>query len=154
MTLTVPEVLGVLALVLATAKFLASRLDSIRIDNTAAHAAITENVKESQRQIASLAAITENVKEGQRQTAASLAALTENVKESQRQIASLAAITENVKEGQRQTAASLAALTENVKENQRQIAALGARGDAIAVDVAFLRGRQEERDRVDHAAGG
>ena len=129
--------LGVLALVLATTKFLASRLDSIRIDNTAAHAAITENVKESQRQIASLAAITENVKEGQRQTAASLAALTENVKENQRQ-----------------TAAALAALTENVKENQRQIASLGARSDATAVDVAFLRGRQEERDRVDHAAGG
>ena len=125
--------LGVLALVLATAKFLASRLDSIRIDNTAAHAAITENVKESQRQIASLAAITENVKEGQRQTAAALAAITENVKENQRQTA---------------------ALTENVKENQRQIASLGARSDAIAVDVAFLRGRQEERDRVDHAAGG
>ena len=56
MTLTVPEVLGILALVLATARFLASRLDSIRVDNTAAHAAITENVKENRRQIASLGA--------------------------------------------------------------------------------------------------
>ena len=84
MTLTVPEVLGILALVLATARFLASRLDSIRVDNTAAHAAITENVK----------------------------------------------------------------------ENQRQIASLGSRVDAIAVDVAFLRGRQEQRDRADREAGG
>jgi hypothetical protein len=91
MTLTVPEVLGILALVLATAKFLASRLDSIKVDNTAAHAAITDNVK---------------------------------------------------------------AITENVKENQRQIASLGARVDAIAVDVAFLRGRQQARDRADQAAGG
>ncbi len=102
MTLTVPEVLGILALVLATAKFLASRLDSIRIDNTAAHAAITENVQESQRQ----------------------------------------------------TAAAHAAITKNVQENQRQIASLGGKVDAIAVDVAFLRGRQEERDRADQAAGG
>ena len=84
MTLTVPEVLGILALVLATAKFLASRLDSIRSDNTAAHAAITENVK----------------------------------------------------------------------ENQRQVASLGAKVDAIAIDVAYLRGRQEERDRADQTAGG
>ena len=84
MTLTVPEVLGILALVLATVRFLASRLDSIRVDNTAAHAAITENVK----------------------------------------------------------------------ENQRQIASLGSRVDAIAVDVAFLRGRQEQRDRADREAGG
>ncbi len=84
MTLTIPEVLGILALVLATAKFLASRLDSIKADNTVAHAAITENVK----------------------------------------------------------------------ENQRQIASLGAKVDVIAVDVAFLRGGQEERDRADQAAGG
>ena len=97
-TLTVPEVLGILALALATAKFLASRLDSIRVDNSVAHAAITENVK---------------------------------------------AITENVK-----------ALAENVEESQRQIASLGAGVDAIAVDVAFLRGRQEERERSDQAAGG
>jgi dynactin complex subunit len=109
MTLTVPEVLGILALVLATAKFLASRLDSIKVDNTAAHAAITDNVK---------------------------------------------AITENVKESRRQTAAAHAALSENVQENQRQIASLGAKVDAIAVDVAFLRGRQEQRDRADREAGG
>ena len=56
MTLTVPEVLGILTLVLATAKFLASRLNSIKVDNTAAHAAITENVEENQRQVASLGA--------------------------------------------------------------------------------------------------
>ena len=120
MTLTVPEVLGILALVLAPARFLASRLDSIRIDNTAAHAAITENVKESRRQMA----------------------------------AAHAALTENVKESRRQTAAAHAALTENVQEGQRQTASLGAKVDAIAVDVAFLRGRQEERDRADQAAGG
>ena len=119
-TLTVPEVLGILALVLATAKFLASRLDSIRIDNTAAHAAITENVQESRRQTA----------------------------------AAHAAITENVQENRRQTAAAHAAITENVQENQRQIASLGAKVEAIAVDVAFLRGRQEERDRADQTAGG
>ena len=138
MTLTVPEVLGILALVLAPARFLASRLDSIRIDNTAAHAAITENVKESRRQMAAAhAALTENVKESRRQTAAAHAAITENVKESRRQ-----------------TAAAHAALTENVQEGQRQTASLGAKVDAIAVDVAFLRGRQEERDRADQAAGG
>ena len=84
MTLTVPEVLGILTLVLATAKFLASRLDSIKADNAAAHAAITENVE----------------------------------------------------------------------ENQRQVASLGAKVDAIATDVAFLRGRQQARDRADQAAGG
>ena len=84
-----------MALVLATARFLASRLDSIRVDNTAAHAAITENVKENQRQIGSLGA-------------------------------------------------KVDAITENVKENQRQGASLGAKVDAIAVDVAYLRGRQEE----------
>ena len=151
MTLTVPELLGILALALGTAKFLASRLDAIKVDNAAAHAAITENVKENRRQIA---ALTEDVREirgkmalaedvNRRQTA-----LAEDIKEIRGQMA----LAEDVKEIRGQMGQM--ALAEDVKENRRQIATLGARVDTIAVDVAYLRGRQEERDRAEHVPDG
>lgn len=135
MTLTVPELLGILALVLATAKFLASRLDAMKVDNAAAHAAITENVKENRRQIT---ALTEDVREIRGKMA-----LAEDVNRRQ------TALAEDIKEIRGQMA-----LAEDVKENRRQIATLGTRVDTIAVDVAYLRGRQEERDRADHAPDG
>ena len=143
MTLTVLELLGILALVLGTAKFLASRLDAIKVDNAAAHAAITENVKENRRQIASL---TEDVREIRGQMGQM--ALAEDVKEIRGQMA----LAEDVREIRGQMGQM--ALAEDVKENRRQIASLGARVDTIAVDVAYLRGRQEERDRADHAPDG
>lgn len=138
MTLTVPELLGILALVLATAKFLASRLDAMKVDNAAAHAAITENVKENRRQITALA---EDVREIRGKMA-----LAEDVNQRQ------TALAEDIKEIRGQMGQM--ALAEDVKENRRQIATLGARVDTIAVDVAYLRGRQEERDRADHAPDG
>ena len=45
MTLTVPEIIGVLALVLAAARFITWRIDRLDEKNEKAHAAITENVK-------------------------------------------------------------------------------------------------------------
>ena len=85
MTLTVLELLGILALVLGTAKFLASRLDAIKVDNAAAHAAITENVKENRRQIASL---TEDVREIRGQMGQM--ALAEDVREIREQMGQMA----------------------------------------------------------------
>ena len=140
MTLTVPELLGILALALGTAKFLASRLDAIKVDNAAAHSAITENVKENRRQIA---ALTEDVREIR-----GTMALAEDVREIRGRMGQTA-LAEDVKEIRGQMA-----LAEDVKENRRQIASLGARVDTIAVDVAYLRGRQEERDRAEHAPNG
>lgn len=40
-----------------------------------------------------------------------------------------------------------AAITENVKENRREIRSLAAKLSTIATDVAYLAGRQAERDR-------
>lgn len=40
-----------------------------------------------------------------------------------------------------------AAITENVKENRREIRSMDAKLSTIAIDVAYLAGRQAERDR-------
>lgn len=40
-----------------------------------------------------------------------------------------------------------AAITDNVKENRREIRSMDAKLSTIATDVAYLAGRQAERDR-------
>ena len=66
-----------------------------------------------------------------------------------------AALDKKIDAGARENEKAHAAIMENVRENRRRIEALGGRIDtamqslgAIAKDVAFLAGRQVERDRA------